>query len=255
MPNGPSNHYRKVYRDRRSEAPSYWEGFALHAKRLVPMGHTRPACGDYFCNRAQITLALAEVRLRIENRADDADSFSLGGKMNHFKRLLVGAIACAGMVGSVQAQAPDLGTLSPTPVVQTGFFTSASSFADIFNFSIGADHHGFFASAVGLATNGTPTIGTIDNLTLTLFAGSNATGPIEGSVTSANGSLIDMSGALVQGNYSVGISGLLHDATLGGGYRLAVSANPEPAEWMMLLAGLVVVAFMVRRRTSLVAGG
>src|SRR5436190_3398562 len=169
MPNGPSNHYRKVYRDRRSEAPSYWEGSALHGKRLVPMGHTRPACGDYFCNRAQITLALAEVRLRIENRADD--SSSLGGKMNHFKRLLVGAIACAGMVGSVQAQAPDLGTLSPTPVVQTGFFTSASSFADIFNFSIGADHHGFFASAVGLATNGTPTIGTIDNLTLTLFAG------------------------------------------------------------------------------------
>lgn len=171
--------------------------------------------------------------------------------MNLLKKLLL-VIATTGMMGSVQAQI-DLGILSPTVQERTGFFTSGS-FADIFNFSIGAEHQGFLGSSVGLATDGTPTIGTIGDLTLTLFAGSNATGPIQGSVTSANGSLIDLSGALVQGDYSARVSGLIADGALGGGYRLSVSAAPEPAGWMLLLAGLVVVAFIARRKTSLVAG-
>jgi hypothetical protein len=171
--------------------------------------------------------------------------------MNLLKKLLL-VIATTGMIGSVQAQI-DLGILSPTVQDQSGFLTSGS-FAEIFNFSIGAEHQGFLGSSIGLASDGTPTIGTISDLTLTLFAGSNATGPIQGSVTSANGSLIDLSGTLAQGDYSLRISGLIADGALGGGYKLSVSAAPEPAEWMMLLAGLVAVGFMARRKTSLVAG-
>ena len=174
--------------------------------------------------------------------------------MTLLKNLLV-VIAAAGVMESAQAQVPnpDLGILSPAAKTETGFRTSGS-FADIFNFSIGADHHGFLGTAVGLATDGTQKIGAISDLTLTLFAGSNATGPIQGSVTSTNGSLIDLASALVQGDYSARISGLIADSTLGGGYQFVASANPEPAEWTLLLAGLVVVGFIARRRASSVVG-
>src|SRR6266850_4219245 len=173
--------------------------------------------------------------------------------MNLFKKLLwVVLIAATAVMASAQAQVPnpDLGILSPAAQTKTDFGTSGSTFVDIFNFSIGADHHGFLGTAVGLAPDGTPTIGTISNLTLTLFAGSDATGATKGSVTSTNGSLIDLAGTLLAGNYSAKISGLV-SGTLGGGYQFVVSANPEPAEWMLLLAGLMVVGFMARRRTSL----
>jgi hypothetical protein len=168
--------------------------------------------------------------------------------MKLLKSLLV-VIAATAMMGSVQAQTdvPNLGILSPTVQTQTGLVTSGS-FSDIFNFSIGAEHQGFLGSALGLASDGTPTIGSISDLTLALFTGSNATGPIHGSVASTNGSLINLSGALVEGAYSLRVSGLAN-GTLGGGYQLSVSATPEPAEWMMLLAGLVLVAFIARRKT------
>lgn len=39
----------------------------------------------------------------------------------------------------------------------------------------------------------------------------------------------------------------------GDGSRFPAAAVPEPGEWMRLLCGLVVVAFMARRRTNPVA--
>jgi MYXO-CTERM domain-containing protein len=173
--------------------------------------------------------------------------------MKLLRNLLV-VIAATGMMSSVQAQTdvPDLGILSPSVQTQTGFVTSGS-FSDIFNFSIGAEHQGFLGSAIGLAPDGTPTIGAISNLTLELFTGSNATGPIQGSVASTNGSLINLSGTLAEGAYSLRLSGLANGA-LGGGYQLSVSAAPEPAAWMLLLAGLGLVAFVARRKASLMAG-
>src|SRR2546428_7756261 len=173
--------------------------------------------------------------------------------MNLFRQLIA-VVAAAAAMGSVQAQVPNLGTLSPTPDVVTSTSITSGTFADIFNFSIGTDFHGFLGSTVGLDTSGTPTIGTIDNLTLTLFAGSNATGPIQGSVASANGSLIDLSGALAQGDYSVKVAGLVHDATLGGAYRVSVSADPEPAGWRVMSARRRIGVFITRRKTSLAAG-
>jgi len=172
--------------------------------------------------------------------------------MKLLRKLLL-AIASAGvMAGSAIAQI-DLGVLSPTVEQRTAFYGSGSgSFSDTFNFSIGAEHHGF-VGIVDSFSAGNPVGAThVSNLTLTLFAGSNATGPIQGTVTSANGSLIDLSSLLAEGKYSATISGIA-DGTLGGGYQFSVSASPEPAEWMMLLAGLMLVTLIVRRRTSLIA--
>jgi hypothetical protein len=166
------------------------------------------------------------------------------------KLLLAMAFAVV-MAGSAIAQT-DLGALSPSVEQRTGFYGSGS-FSDVFNFSIGTEYHGFAGIVDSFSGGNAPGATHVSNLTLTLYAGSNATGPIQGSVTSANGSLIDLSGLLAQGSYSARISGLA-DGSLGGGYQFSVSANPEAAEWMMLLFGLVLVTFIVRRRSSLMAG-
>lgn len=172
--------------------------------------------------------------------------------MNLLRKLLVG-IATAGVItGSALAQTTtDLGTLSSTPVEQSEFFPSGSSFADIFNFSMPTGEHMFQGSAGSFMPEGTSVEAThVSNLSLSVF---DASGSELGSVTSSNGTTINMSGVLTEGTYSLKISGLA-DGELGGGYQFSVSAAPEPAEWMMLLAGLVVVTFMARRRSSLVTG-
>jgi MYXO-CTERM domain-containing protein len=48
------------------------------------------------------------------------------------------------------------------------------------------------------------------------------------------------------------ISGMV--GPLRGGYEFSVAATPEPAEWMLLLAGLVGLGFIARRKIGLVAG-
>lgn len=161
---------------------------------------------------------------------------------------LIAAFAMT-MTGSAQAQT-NLGTLSSNTQVQTGFFTD-SSFADIFNFTVGGGSHTVLASAVGIAPDGTPTLGIVNGLTLELFAGSGATGSALETRSSLDGSLIDLGRVLAAGDFSTRLSGLVNGS---GGFQFSIAAMPEPAEWMMLLAGLVVVAFMARRKTSLVTG-
>lgn len=170
--------------------------------------------------------------------------------MKKLLKILV-MIAATGVMGSAQAQTvTDLGTLSSDTQVQTNFFAE-SSFADIFNFTVGGTNHTVLASAVGVAPDGTPTVGTLSNLTLELFAGSGATGSALATSSSLDGSLIDLGTVLAGGDYSARVTGLA-DGGVGGGFQFAIAAMPEPAEWMMLLAGLVVVGFMTRRKTSLV---
>jgi MYXO-CTERM domain-containing protein len=175
--------------------------------------------------------------------------------MKLLRKLLV-VIASAGVMlgfapAGAQTENPDLGTISSTPIQQTEFFPSGSSFADIFNFSIAADQHTFLGSAGSFTPEGTSAEAThVSNLTLSVF---DASGSEVGSVTSSNGTTINLSGVLTEGTYSLKISGVA-DGSLGGGYQFSVSAAPEPAGWAMLLAGLVVVTFMARRRASLVTG-
>jgi hypothetical protein len=170
-------------------------------------------------------------------------------------------IAAAAMMGSAQVGATnyDLGTLSPTVSQQANFFAAsgasgAYSFADIFNFSIGADQRTLLTSAVNYAPSGTSVGAThVTDLTVTIYGGSDGTGSVLGTVSSSNGSLIDYSNLLAAGSFSAKVSGLA-DGSVGGGYNFSIAAVPEPSEWMMLLAGLMVVGFMARRKTSLVTG-
>lgn len=169
--------------------------------------------------------------------------------MNLFRQLIA-VVAAAATMGSVQAQVSDLGTLSPTVQERTGFFASGGSFADIYNFTIAAEYQTLATSAVSYSPTGT---GYVSDLTLTVYGGADGTGSALATVTSSNGGLIDLWRDLAAGTFSAKVSGIA-DAQLGGGYSFSIVAMPEPAEWMMLLAGLVVVGFMARRKTSLVTG-
>jgi hypothetical protein len=171
--------------------------------------------------------------------------------MKLLKNLLV-VIAATGMLGSGHAIAQvNLGTLDPTVQTRTDLF-GAGSFMDIFNFTIGAAGHDVLSSTVALGPNGTPNATAVTGLTYQLFSGFNAPGTPLSSLLIDNSGRLDLSTFLTPGDFSVRISGTA--GPVGGGFSFSTAANPEPAEWMMLLAGLVVVGFMARRKTRLMAG-
>lgn len=178
--------------------------------------------------------------------------------MSLLKKLAVMAAASVGWMGVVQAATYDAGTVTPSVYQQADFYstsTSSLSFEEVFNFTVGTEYGTVLTSAASYSPDGISAEQThVSNLTLSIFAGSDATGPIVAEWSSSNGSLIDQSGVLAAGNYSARISGTA-DGTLGGGYQFSIAAVPEPAEWMMLLAGLAVLGFIARRKTAgLMAG-
>jgi MYXO-CTERM domain-containing protein len=166
--------------------------------------------------------------------------------MNLLKNVLV-VIAATGAMGSAQAQNVfNLGTLSPTIQTRTNIY-GAGSFADIYNFTVDASHNSVFSRTLALAADGTPSSTSVTGLQLELFSGFNAPG------TARLFTGLDLDAELLTpGEFSARISGMV--GPLRGGYEFSVAATPEPAEWMLLLAGLVGLGFIARRKIGLVAG-
>jgi len=166
--------------------------------------------------------------------------------MKLLKDLLV-VIAATGVMGSAQAQTPpdlNLGILTPTTTIRTDFGVSGFTFADLFTFSVGSANHIFTGSTTPFAPPGI----TGTSITGLQFVLKDSTGAVLFTGTS----LTDTE--LTPGSFSMLVTGKA-DGVSGGGFQLAAAAhNPEPAEWVMLLAGLMVVGFIARRKTSLMAG-
>jgi len=163
--------------------------------------------------------------------------------MKLLTNLLV-AIAATGAMGSAQAQT-DLGALTPTQSIRTDFGASGTSFADLFTFTVDSSNHIFTGSTTPFAPPGT----TGTSITGLQFVLKDSMGGVLFTGTS----LTDTE--LTPGTFSMLVTGKA-DGVSGGGFTLAAAAhNPEPAEWMMLLAGLVVVGFIARRKIGLVAAG
>jgi hypothetical protein len=157
--------------------------------------------------------------------------------MKLLKDLLV-VIAATGAMGSAQAQIPgntfDLGTLTPAGTVTTDTFASGS-FLDTFIFTISTTNT-MFTGATESSNVTNLQFQLLDSGNTLLFSGLN------------------LSADLTPGSYHALISGDVASPGTSGTFSFSTAANPEPAEWMMLLAGLVVVGFMARRKTSLMAG-
>ena len=166
--------------------------------------------------------------------------------MNLLKNALV-VIAATAAIGSVQAQNTfNLGPLSPTIQTRSNIF-GEGSFADVFNFTIDASYNSVSARTLALAADGTPSSTSVTGLQLELFSGFNA----PGTARLFTGLELDAA-VLTPGEFSARISGMV--GPLRGGYEFSVAATPEPAEWMLLLAGLVGLGFVARRKIGLVAG-
>jgi len=141
-------------------------------------------------------------------------------------------------MGSAQAQTPgsifDLGTLTPTATVATDTsLVSTGSFLDRFNFTLDATHH--MVTGTTDSTNlGSLQLGLYDSTGALLYTGLN------------------FHTDLTPGSYFTRISGDV--ITSPGQFTFSVAANPEPAEWMLMLCGLVMAGFIARRKIGLVTG-
>jgi len=178
--------------------------------------------------------------------------------MNLLEKLLV-AVTAMGVLVTVQAEeiVSQVQNLhSPAPTEYASDFTTGGSpgysFADIVNLPAGADDRLLSpATSVHVAAM---TLANISNGTDTTFAqpedaNTNTTGSLLDAVSTLKGAIDDVSGVVDPDDLSKsqsGTSGWYTDA----GFLFSIAEVPEPADWMTLLCGLVVVAFMARRKNG-----
>ena len=142
-------------------------------------------------------------------------------------KCLLAALVFAASFGSVHAIVLDIGGLLGGSVSLGRLFVLPASFMDVFNFTLS----GPAAVSFDWISSG------ISDVTLT--------SPGRVSVAAASGTLItDPLGA---GAYSATLGGT---ASASGTYAvtLGVVQVPEPAGWMLFVAGLTLVALIARRR-------
>ena len=160
---------------------------------------------------------------------------------------LAGAIVC----GSAQAGvAADFGT-DPVDQFLMNSFDMAGSFNDQITFDVSSTRT---LSTVALSQwTGGPTDG-LRNLTIELFQGGNLIASAGPSVANVPGgglpafTIESLNQLLTSGSYRLELTGDVQ--ALGGNYVWTVNtvAIPEPEQWALLIAGLVLVAGAASRR-------
>lgn len=179
--------------------------------------------------------------------------------MNFLNKLLLAIAAMAVVSGSAFAKTADQnsnpGTSSPDVSDSYAVFTELRllSFADILDLGVGADQQ--MVTVVVDADRRAPAeslsqAGGIYDLLLALSESPDATGSVFGAESSPDGSVIDLPSLLVPGAHAAPVPGTTDKKKMGDGFLFSVAAIPEPGDWMTLLCGFVVVAFMARRKTS-----
>ncbi len=161
-----------------------------------------------------------------------------------FRIWLAALVVGAGMAGPATAAFYDVGDLTSVPIyVNTSpLFAFGASINDTYQFTIPGN--GSFSSIVSSLEFGVLSLG---NFMLHLSGpGLNATFLPDAAQFIKTGSLF-----LAGGTYLANVTGVA-TGTAGGLYNIQMAAQvPEPSEWMMMLAGLILVGFMVKRRSEL----
>ena len=173
------------------------------------------------------------------------------------------ALALAGAMGVATSAHADstynIGPLGSTPYINTSTVVAGAVF------TIGANAYNF-TDTYNFSVVGTPTTaGTavtvdldlvsfgfhISNLKLDLFSAGNVW--LDGDlVTGANDASVSVDSVLTAGNYYFKLRGFADGVNTNQGiYTFTAAAVPEAETYAMMLAGLGLVGFMARRRSSM----
>ena len=169
------------------------------------------------------------------------------------------ALMAALLLGVVsQAQAANdttnIGLLPTEPTTFNGTIThlGLAAFTDTFNFSMPSS--GLSALVADFEISfGPNALYDINSITAVLYNGSNGSGTWISNLAGSGTNAVNDSfgGLLASNNYSILVSGTPIGEN-GGIYAYAFTAAvPEAETYAMMLAGLGLVGFMARRRTSM----
>ena len=175
--------------------------------------------------------------------------------MNTVKKLLMAAAALSAL-GLLRAEAGDEITDAATaeaadssPRFTSGISTSYS-FAEIVNLSEVGKTLRPARDATGLVRAGTfAEHSTVAESMPKRLAGANATTSLLGELSAMNGAFGDLSAIAVADELFASRSGASRSPA-DARFLFASADMPEPTDWMTLLCGVVVVAFMARRKRS-----
>ena len=173
-----------------------------------------------------------------------------------FSRKLMGAAVAAGLAfaaAGAQAAVDHTFNVGSLPYSQAVTYTSSTTFFDdVFNFSLssGSDVNVGFGEITSSAFPNLFKLSILDadvyqkvgNSYSLVYDGIAQAGPQE-LFSSFN------TGLLGAGNYILKVSGAV-SGIAGGGYVAQIAAVPEPSEYLMMLAGLGIVGYAVRRKRA-----
>lgn len=172
--------------------------------------------------------------------------------MNLLINLLV-VVTTTGAIGSVRAdQAHSAATQVPAhPGSHFASDVSVSySFADAVNLPAGVEHRRVTRESFGRAPDVTSIdLADVANSVPTPVAGANAGGSLLGAVSILNDTIDDLSAGVVPGDFSAARSRASGPAA-GAKSLFSIAEIPDPTDWMTLLCGVAVVAFMARRKSD-----
>ena len=172
------------------------------------------------------------------------------------KNLLV-AVMAMGVLGSARAEvvAQVLNPYAPVPS-DSGFYFAPGdptpySFADIVNLPHGAGPRLLTSGTDSRVPGGTlAELSNVSDATPMRSAGANVAGSLLGAILTLNDDMDDLSAAVVPDKVARRSATDWHT---GAGFLFSTAEIPEPADWMTLLCGLVVVAFIARRKSGSLA--
>ena len=177
--------------------------------------------------------------------------------MHLLKNLLVAVIAMGAMgSGRAETVAPVLNPHTPAPS-DSGFYFAPGdpapySFADIVNLPGAAGTQPMTADTTSHVPGGTLSeLSNVSDATPMRSAGTNVAGSLLGAIATLNDDMADLSAVVVPDKVATPRSGSVWQT--GAGFLFSTAEIPEPADWMTLLCGLVVVAFMARRKSGALA--
>ena len=132
-----------------------------------------------------------------------------------------------------------------------------SAFDDFFTFSVPAANTGNVGASVIAGFSSSPgSFGWTSVITaFDLFSGTPGSGTLI-TLGTVYGGIAGTTGAfgLLPGNYFLNVQGSIPNPAAGGSYggaaNLVLTPVPEPGEWALMMSGLGLIGFMVRRRTS-----